>query len=120
MQKTRTVMKKVMQMTTTLHDPKEEDGEMEETNEEQEIDVLGDEWAWNQWEEIADDEEIPGPKEIDRYNGPHGIKPHVASSFKTVLQCIFSTTAMDIEFFKRLAAHSNKYEYSIIYYVLGA
>ena len=99
---------------SAFHDPKEEDDEMEETNEEQEIDVLGDEWAWNQWEEIADDEEIPGPKETDRYNGPHGIKPHVASSFKTVLQCIFSTTAMDIEFFKRLAAQSNKYARTIM------
>ena len=92
---------------SAFYEPKEEEEQIVETNEE-EIDVLGDHWTWNQWEEIVDDASIPGPKETNHYNGPHGIKQHVASSFKTVLQCIFSTTAMDLDFFKRLATQSNK------------
>ena len=85
-----------------------------ETNEDQELNVLGEEWSWDHWEEITDEEEIPGPKETDHYNGPHGIKSHVASSFTTVLQCIFATTAMNIDFFKRLATQSNKYARTIM------
>ena len=78
-------------------------------NMEVDVNFLGDGWLWNQWEEIGDNDVIPGPSEYDRYNGPHGLKEGVAESFTTVLECIFRTTCMDRDFFKRLAAQSNKY-----------
>ena len=89
-----------------VHD--EEVNEIDDDGED-EIDVLGDDWNWDHWQEIGDDESIPGPPEIDHYNGPHGIKEDVGSSFQTVLQFILKTTAMDRDFFKRLATQSNKY-----------
>lgn len=89
-----------------VHD--EEVNEIDDDGED-EIDVLGDDWNWDHWQEIGDDESIPGPPEVDHYNGPHGIKEDVGSSFQTVLQCILKTTAMDRDFFKRLATQSNKY-----------
>ena len=87
---------------------------VDETNDdskdkEEDVNFLGDGWLWNQWEEIGDDDAIPGPSEYDRYNSPHGLKEGVADSFTTVLECIFKTTCMDRDFFKRLAAQSNKY-----------
>ena len=66
-------------------------------------------WLWNNWSEIDDDEEVEGPQENDHYNGPHGLKSGIKNSFSTVLQCIFKTSAMDRSFFQRLAAQSNKY-----------
>ena len=62
---------------SAFYEPKEEEEQIVETNGE-EIDVLGDDWTWNQWEEIADDASISGPEETDHYNGPHGIKQHGA------------------------------------------
>ena len=53
---------------SAFYEPKEEDEQIVETNEEG-IDVLGDEWTWNQWEENADDASIPDPKETNHYNG---------------------------------------------------
>lgn len=91
-----------------VHDKEEEEDEKFE-NVEDELDVLGEDWKWDQWEDIGDEDSIPGPLETDHYNGPHGIREHVATSFQTILQCIFSTTAMDRDFFKRLATQSNKY-----------
>ena len=40
---------------------------------------------------IGIDDDVPGPHEVDHYNGPHGIKPGGADSFQTVLRCIFCT-----------------------------
>jgi len=73
----------------------------------EEIDVLGDDRSWDQWQDIGDD--ISGPLETDHYNGPHGIKEDVVTFFQTILQCILATTAMDRDYFKRLATQSNKY-----------
>ena len=76
---------------------------------EEDVDYIGDGWLWNKWEEIGDDEEIPGPKEDDHYNGRHGLKEGIGAKFSTILQCIFETTCMNRDFFKRLSAQSNKY-----------
>jgi len=90
-----------------VHDKEEEDEKFEKGG--NEVDVLGNDWKWDQWQDIGDEDSIPGPPETDHYNGPHGIREHVATYFQTILQCIFSTTAMDRDFFKRLATQSNKY-----------
>ena len=74
-----------------------------------EDDFMSDEWNWNNWVDLGDNDEINGLPETDHYNGPHGLKPGVANQFSTVLQCIFATTAMNKEFFKRLASQSNNY-----------
>ena len=58
---------------------------------EDDIDYIGDGWVWNKWKEIGDDEEIPGPKEYDHYNGRHGLKDGIGERFITILQCIFET-----------------------------
>ena len=86
-------------------------GTEDEADHDNEADVnfLGDGWEWNKWEEIGDDDEIPGPVETDHYNGPHGLKDGVGGSFHTILQCIFKTTCMDRDFFKRLSAQTNTY-----------
>ena len=76
---------------------------------ERENNFMGNEWKWNCWEDIGNDEEVDGPLETDRYNGPHGLKNGVGNRFKTIFQCIMTTTAMNIEFFRRLVANSNKY-----------
>ena len=76
---------------------------------EDDIDYMGKEWAWNSWRDIDTDEEIPGPAENDRYNGPHGLRKGIGNRFDTILQCVMNTTAMSLEFFERLAAQSNKY-----------
>jgi len=36
--------------------------------------VLGDDWNWDQWQDIGDDDSIPGPLEMDHYNGLHGVR----------------------------------------------
>jgi hypothetical protein len=81
----------------------------EPDSEETEINFMTDDWKWNNWSEIGDDESIAGPPEPDRYNGPHGLKPGVPTSFPTILQCIFKTTAMSQDWFQRLASQSNKF-----------
>ena len=64
----------------------------------QEDSFLGEDWAWDHFKELEDDDPIPGPEETDHYNGPHGLKPNVRYAFKTILQCIFQTTCMDRSF----------------------
>jgi len=71
-----------------VHDKDNEDKKIKEGGE---IDVLGNYWNWDQWQDIGDEDSIPGPPEMDHYNGPHGIKENVATSFQTILQCIFAT-----------------------------
>ena len=70
---------------------------------------MGPGWKWDRWEDIGIDDDIPGPELVDPYNGPHGLRPGISTSFTTVLQCIFVCSAMDQDFFKRLTANSNKY-----------
>ncbi len=77
--------------------------------EEEDVDYIYDGWVWNKWEEIGDDDEIPGPKKDDHYNGHHGLKEGVGEKFTKILQCIFETTCMNRDFFKRLTAQLNKY-----------
>ena len=69
-----------------------------EDNDEVENSFLSEEWAWNHFKELDDDGPIPGPEETDHYNGPHGLKPNVRGSFKTILRCIFQTSCMDRSF----------------------
>ena len=76
---------------------------------EKETMFMSDEWDWNNWDDIGDEEEIRGPPENDRYNGPHGLKPGVINRFKTVLQCLMTTTALSLDFFDRLTTQSNKF-----------
>eukprot|EP00957_Ditylum_brightwellii_P117946 8996281-Ditylum_brightwellii.AAC.2 len=47
---------------------------------------MGPDWKWDRWQDIAQDEEIPGPETVDPYNCPHELRPGIASSFATVLQ----------------------------------
>ena len=70
---------------------------------------MTDNWKWDQWKDIGDDESIEGPPETDRYNGPHGLRKGVAKSFDTVLQCVMNTTALSKMFFQRITSESNKY-----------
>ena len=76
---------------------------------EDENDYMSKEWTWISWRDIGEDEEIPGPPENDQYNGPHGLKKVIGDRFDTVLQCTMNTTTMNLKFFERLAAQSNKY-----------
>ena len=104
-------------MEDTAFPPAEHDDEgvkgddifYENEEENNETNFISEEWAWDNWVAIDDDEDIPGSPDVDPYNGGHGLKEGVADSFETVLACIFNTTAMDRDFFKRLAAQSNKY-----------
>eukprot|EP00957_Ditylum_brightwellii_P211973 15366819-Ditylum_brightwellii.AAC.1 len=71
-----------------------------ESDGKEEINVMDPGWKWNRWQDIAEDEDIPGLEAVGPYNGPHGLKPGIASTFTTVLQCTFTCSAMDEEFFK--------------------
>ena len=77
-------------------------------DDQKEFSILGDDWAWNQWEELDIDDTIDGPEEEDHYNGPHGLKEGVAKKFQTVLHCLLKTIAMDEHFFARLVTQTNK------------
>ena len=79
------------------------------TGEDDEMDYLGEEWQWNNWEEHDIDTEIEGPKEDDHYSGPSGLKSGVSKKFVTVVQCLFQTTAINRNFFVRICAESNRY-----------
>ena len=70
---------------------------------------MGEEWAWNCWKDIADDENVEGPPENDRYNVPHDLKNGIRERFTDVLQFVMNTTVISMEFFERLTAQSNKY-----------
>ena len=70
---------------------------------------VGREWKWNFWEDIGNDDNIQPPPKTDLYDGPHGLKSGVGNRFKTILQCIMTTTAMNIDFFQRLVSQSNKH-----------
>ena len=65
-----------------------------------EDDFMSNDWNWNNWVDLGDNDEINGQPETDHYNGPHGLKPGVINQFSTVLQCIFATTTMNKEFLK--------------------
>eukprot|EP00957_Ditylum_brightwellii_P077450 5884877-Ditylum_brightwellii.AAC.1 len=54
-----------------------------ESDGEEEINVMGLGWEWDRWQDIAEDKDIPGPDAVDPYNGPHGLRPGIASSFTT-------------------------------------
>ena len=88
--------------------------DMQLVDDNDETDFMGGQWAWNNWKPLDIDDAVPGPQYSDHYNGPHGLKPGIEHTFKTVLQCMFSTTAMDRFFFKRLAAQSNRYAPSVM------
>ena len=60
----------------------------EEQDDVVEASYLGEEWAWDQFEEFDDNGPVPGPEETDHYNSPHGLKPNVRHNFKTILQSI--------------------------------
>eukprot|EP00957_Ditylum_brightwellii_P174010 13248622-Ditylum_brightwellii.AAC.1 len=59
-----------------------------ESDGEEEINVVGPGWKWDRWQGIDKDEDIPGPDAVDPYNGPHGLRPGIASFFTTVLWCM--------------------------------
>ena len=61
---------------------------------------MGKERARDFWKDIADDENVEGPPENDRNNGPHGLKNGISERFTTVLQCVIDTIAMSEEFLK--------------------
>jgi hypothetical protein len=51
-----------------------------------------------------EDTDAPSP-----YNGPSGLKPRVAESFKDPFECLGVCGGLDYEFVSRLAANSNEY-----------
>ena len=57
--------------------------------------LLGNGREFNNWKEIEDDANIPGPLETDQYNGLHGVNKYIVDSFTTILHYIFKTTYMD-------------------------
>ena len=79
-----------------------ENSSNEEDNNEVENCFLSEGWAWDHFEEFDDDGPIPGPEETDHYNGPHGLRPNVRGSFRTILQCIFQCSCMDRSFSRGL------------------
>ena len=98
--------------TSAFFDPRNDSIDEQEPNlrnTEEEINYMTNDWLWNKWEAIGNNDEVQGPIENDHYNGDHGLKPGVGNSFQTVLQCIFITTPLNCAFFKRLATQSNKY-----------
>ena len=66
--------------------------------------ILSDEW---EWEELTPTTDIPAIP--DHYISPHGLKPGVEKRFNTVLECIFETSGMDMDYFRHITAKSNKY-----------
>ena len=64
---------------------------------------------WKCWEDTGHDEEVDSPPKTDQCDGLHGLKNGVGKRFKTILQCVVTTTAMSLEFFRRLVAQSNKH-----------
>ena len=69
---------------------------------------------WNKWEEIRDDDDVGGLFETNHYNGSHSLKAGITNSFQTVLQCVFQTSPLNRDFFKRLATQSSKYARTIM------
>ena len=90
-------------------DEDKDDDHNKSTPDGMDINYMSDDWKWNNWKDIDDDDSVKGPPEHDRYNGPHGIKDGFPNRFTTVLHCIFKSSAMSQDFFRRLAAQSNKY-----------
>ena len=86
----------------------------EDVEGEDDIDYILKDMLWNKWEGIGDNDDVVGPIESDHYNGSHGLKAGVENSFQTVLQCVFQTTPLDRDFFKRLATQSSKYACNIM------
>ena len=60
-----------------------------ESDDDNNVNYLADNWKWDQWEHIGTDDYISEPIQTEDYNGYHGLKPIVAQSFDTALQCIF-------------------------------
>ena len=67
---------------------------------------MGGEQKWNFWEDIGNDEEVDIPPETHRHHSPHSLKNRVRNRFKTILQFVMTTIAMNFEFFRRLFAQS--------------
>ena len=61
---------------------------------------------WN-WEELPSDLQMP--EITNKYDGPHGLKPGVEHKFNTVSECIFETSGLLLDVFRRMTAQSNKY-----------
>ena len=69
---------------------------------------MGNDWKWNQSEELGINDTIEGLVEDNHFNRPHGLKPGESRKFETVLHCLLKTTVMDHQFFARLVTQSNK------------
>eukprot|EP00957_Ditylum_brightwellii_P111826 8529425-Ditylum_brightwellii.AAC.1 len=55
----------------------------EESDGEDEINVMDTCWKWDRGQDIPEHEDIPGPDAVDPYNGPHGLRPGIAYNFTT-------------------------------------
>ena len=55
---------------------------------------VGNYLEWNNWESRDISTDILGPKECDRHDGSHGLKPNIVAIFYTFLKHSFETTAM--------------------------
>ena len=45
---------------------------------------FGDDWEWDQWYPIGNDDDVPRPPMNDFYNWRYGLKPMVPSCFDTI------------------------------------
>eukprot|EP00957_Ditylum_brightwellii_P022927 1730301-Ditylum_brightwellii.AAC.1 len=69
---------------TSVMDGETNDEADTESDGEEEINMMGPGWKWDRCQDIADNENTPGPDAVDPYNGPHGFRPGIASSFTTI------------------------------------
>eukprot|EP00957_Ditylum_brightwellii_P021934 1654457-Ditylum_brightwellii.AAC.1 len=44
-----------------------------ESDSKEEINMMGPCLKWDRWQNIPEDEDIPGPEAVDLYNCPHGL-----------------------------------------------
>eukprot|EP00957_Ditylum_brightwellii_P155347 11825480-Ditylum_brightwellii.AAC.1 len=69
--------------------------------------ILSDEWEWKELILTTNIPIIPY-----HYNDPHGLKPGIEKGFITVLESIFETIGLDLDYFQCIIANSNKYAHS--------
>eukprot|EP00957_Ditylum_brightwellii_P002906 222261-Ditylum_brightwellii.AAC.1 len=55
--------------------------------------ILSDEWEGEELTPTTNISTIP-----DHYNGPHGLNPGIEKQFNTVLECIFETSGLDLDY----------------------
>ena len=52
--------------------------------------LLGDDWEWDQWTNIGDDDSVTEPPTKYHCNGINGLEIRVSESFDTIIQCVLT------------------------------